>query len=54
MTSHDLDLVITNICTFHLTSVSVKIFDFGLARVVPEKGDPNIETFDMSGAGSPR
>ena len=34
--------------------VSVKIFDFGLARVMPEEGDPNNDAYDMSGAGSPR
>jgi hypothetical protein len=49
-----LDLVITNIDTSHLTLVSVKIFDFGLARVMPEEGDPNNDAYDMSGAGSPR
>lgn len=32
----------------------MKIFDFGLARIMPENGDPNNDIFDMSGAGSPR
>ena len=32
----------------------VKIFDFGLARIMPEEGDPNLDLFEMSGAGSPR
>ncbi|KAL9185557.1 hypothetical protein ACHAXT_003334 [Thalassiosira profunda] len=32
----------------------VKIFDFGLARVMPDDGCPNTELFEMSGAGSPR
>ncbi|KAL7530703.1 hypothetical protein ACHAWF_003481 [Thalassiosira exigua] len=32
----------------------VKIFDFGLARTVPDGGDPYNDRFDMSGAGSPR
>ena len=32
----------------------VKIFDFGLARIMPEEGDPNHDFFKMSGAGSPR
>ena len=32
----------------------MKIFDFGLARIMPENGDPNNDTFEMSGAGSPR
>ncbi|KAL7528103.1 hypothetical protein ACHAXR_002270, partial [Thalassiosira sp. AJA248-18] len=31
-----------------------KIFDFGLARFCPEDGDPNIDVYKMSGAGSPR
>lgn len=32
----------------------VKIFDFGLARFVPEGADPYKDTYQMSGAGSPR
>ena len=32
----------------------MKIFDFGMARVIPGGGDPYNDTFDMSGAGSPR
>ncbi|KAL7526533.1 hypothetical protein ACHAXR_001532 [Thalassiosira sp. AJA248-18] len=32
----------------------VKIFDFGLARIVPKNGEPNTDVFNMSGAGSPR
>lgn len=32
----------------------VKIFDFGLARVMPDGGCPYTDTFLMSGAGSPR
>lgn len=32
----------------------VRIFDFGLARIMPANGDPYTDTFDMSGAGSPR
>ncbi|KAL7492312.1 hypothetical protein ACHAWT_004944 [Skeletonema menzelii] len=32
----------------------VKIFDFGLARVMPDDGCPYTDTFIMSGAGSPR
>ncbi|KAL3785152.1 hypothetical protein ACHAW5_000184 [Stephanodiscus triporus] len=32
----------------------VKLFDFGLARVMPESGDPNIDVFTMSCAGTPR
>eukprot|EP00985_Skeletonema_marinoi_P018295 scaffold10203_cov154-Skeletonema_marinoi.AAC.3 len=32
----------------------VKIFDFGLARVMPDDGCPYTDTFVMSGAGSPR
>lgn len=32
----------------------VKIFDFGLARIMPKNGDPNNDLFEMSGAGSPR
>ena len=32
----------------------VKIFDFGLARVMPDDGCPYTDTFLMSGAGSPR
>ena len=32
----------------------VKIFDFGLATVMPPNGDPYEDKFDMSGAGSPR
>ena len=32
----------------------VKIFDFGLARVVPDGGCPETDVFKMSGAGSPR
>lgn len=35
-------------------STPVKIFDFGLARIMPEEGDGYTETFEMSGAGSPR
>jgi hypothetical protein len=33
---------------------AVKLFDFGLARFMPESGDPTIDVFDMSGAGTPR
>jgi len=32
----------------------VKIFDFGLSTIVPSNGDPYEDTFEMSGAGSPR
>lgn len=32
----------------------VKIFDFGLARVVPPTGNMHNDAFEMSGAGSPR
>eukprot|EP00581_Thalassiosira_minuscula_P009912 CAMPEP_0183709326 /NCGR_PEP_ID=MMETSP0737-20130205/5388_1 /TAXON_ID=385413 /ORGANISM="Thalassiosira miniscula, Strain CCMP1093" /LENGTH=460 /DNA_ID=CAMNT_0025937399 /DNA_START=260 /DNA_END=1642 /DNA_ORIENTATION=+ len=32
----------------------VKIFDFGLARVVPQGGKPYVDMYEMSGAGSPR
>ena len=32
----------------------VKLFDFGLARIMPEDGCPHNDTFSMSGAGSPR
>mmetsp|Transcript_21342 Transcript_21342/g.46350 ORF Transcript_21342/g.46350 Transcript_21342/m.46350 type:complete len:645 (+) Transcript_21342:74-2008(+) len=32
----------------------VKLFDFGLASVMPPFGDPYEDTFTMSGAGSPR
>ncbi|KAL7528371.1 hypothetical protein ACHAXR_004481 [Thalassiosira sp. AJA248-18] len=32
----------------------VKIFDFGLACIMPEGGDPYEDEFEMSGAGSPR
>ena len=32
----------------------VKLFDFGLATVMPPNGDPYDEKFEMSGAGSPR
>ena len=34
--------------------IQVKIFDFGLARIMPEDGCAHNDTFDMSGAGSPR
>jgi hypothetical protein len=37
--------------SFHST---VKLFDFGLARVMPESDDPSTDVFDMSGAGTPR
>ena len=55
-------LVIYLLCSYiHLsyhvtTSVrgDVKIFDFGLARFLPEGGDPYNDTFEKSGAGSPR
>lgn len=33
---------------------TVKVFDLGLARIMPANGDPYTDTFDMSGAGSPR
>ena len=33
---------------------SVKLFDFGLARVMPKIDNPNIDVFDMSDAGTPR
>ncbi|KAL7534758.1 hypothetical protein ACHAWF_004941, partial [Thalassiosira exigua] len=32
----------------------VKIFDFGLSRLVPDGGDSYNDRFEMSGAGSPR
>jgi len=32
----------------------VKIFDFGLARIMPEGGNPYSSKYEMSGAGSPR
>jgi len=32
----------------------VKLFDFGLARVMPEGGDTYSDLYEMSGAGSPR
>ena len=32
----------------------VKIFDFGLAKFMPESGDPYMDVFEMSGAGTPR
>ena len=32
----------------------VKIFDFGLARIMPQDGNPYTDEFEMSGAGSPR
>ncbi len=32
----------------------VKIFDFGLARIMPDDGCPYTDRFLMSGAGSPR
>ena len=32
----------------------VKIFDFGLSRMMPSDGNPHLDTFEMSGAGSPR
>ncbi len=32
----------------------VKIFDFGLARIMPDDGCPYTDRFFMSGAGSPR
>jgi serine/threonine protein kinase len=32
----------------------VKLFDFGLARIMPDDGCPYTDTFFMSGAGSPR
>mmetsp|Transcript_22715 Transcript_22715/g.47651 ORF Transcript_22715/g.47651 Transcript_22715/m.47651 type:complete len:507 (-) Transcript_22715:158-1678(-) len=32
----------------------VKIFDFGLACLMPSNGDPNQDKYEMSGAGSPR
>eukprot|EP00985_Skeletonema_marinoi_P027460 scaffold22555_cov119-Skeletonema_marinoi.AAC.1 len=32
----------------------VKLFDFGLATIVSPEGDPYEDTFEMSGAGSPR
>ena len=38
----------------HFLPYTVKIFDFGLARIMPENRDPNNDTFKMSGAGSPR
>ena len=33
---------------------TVKLFDFGLARVLSESGDGNHDTYEMSGAGTPR
>ncbi|KAL7533608.1 hypothetical protein ACHAXR_009364, partial [Thalassiosira sp. AJA248-18] len=40
----------------HSTSVrgDVKLFDFGLATIMPSNGDPYEDKFEMSGAGSPR
>ncbi|KAL7539019.1 hypothetical protein ACHAXR_008973 [Thalassiosira sp. AJA248-18] len=32
----------------------VKLFDFGLAKIMPKNGDPYEDKFEMSGAGSPR
>jgi serine/threonine protein kinase len=32
----------------------VKIFDFGMARIVPEGGNPYDDRFKMSGVGSRR
>lgn len=32
----------------------VKLFDFGLATIMSPEGDPYVDTFEMSGAGSPR
>ena len=32
----------------------VKLFDFGLATIVKPEGDPYEDTYEMSGAGSPR
>mmetsp|Transcript_24203 Transcript_24203/g.37953 ORF Transcript_24203/g.37953 Transcript_24203/m.37953 type:complete len:496 (-) Transcript_24203:135-1622(-) len=32
----------------------VKLFDFGLATIMSPDGDPYVDTFEMSGAGSPR
>lgn len=33
---------------------TVKLFDFGLARVIPKGGNANVDVFEMSGAGTPR
>ncbi len=43
--------VILHNSSFHST---VKLFDFGLARIMPESDDPSTDVFDMSGAGTPR
>ena len=32
----------------------VKLFDFGLAKIMPPNGDPYNDSFEMSGAGTPR
>lgn len=32
----------------------VKVFDFGLARTMPDDGSNYTEVYEMSGAGSPR
>lgn len=33
----------------------IKLFDFGLSQFCPEgEGDPNLDVFEMSGAGTPR
>ncbi|KAL7541729.1 hypothetical protein ACHAXR_011172, partial [Thalassiosira sp. AJA248-18] len=37
-----------------MVRTGLKIFDFGLARIMPENGDNNNDVFAMSGAGSPR
>ena len=38
----------------HSVRGDVKLFDFGLATILPPNGDPYDDRFRMSGAGSPR
>lgn len=44
----------TRISLFSLVRGDVKLFDFGLACILPPNGDSQEDTFEMSGAGSPR
>ena len=45
----------TSYFTLLIVRGDVKIFDFGLARIMPQDGgNPYLDTYVMSGAGSPR
>lgn len=48
--SHDMSYLYTS----YATSVrgDVKLFDFGLAAIMPKNGDPYEDKFEMSGAGT--